>query len=86
MVRSRVYGILAGYEDQIGITGSASACVPPSRWPFPIRQADPLDSPLRRLPQVGVRGRCASAAGPDRCSVTGGLGAPGRLPCREGFE
>jgi hypothetical protein len=70
----------------IGIAGSAGACLPPSRWQCPIRQADLLDSPLRCLPQVGLRGRYASAAGPDQCSVTGGLDAPGQLPCREGFE
>src|SRR5262249_55549438 len=38
------------------------------------------------FPRWGVRGRSASAAGPDRCSVTGGLDASGRLPCGEGVE
>src|SRR5262249_51229908 len=67
-----------------GIAGCATAWLPPSRFPFPIRLADPSDSPLRCLPHVGVRGWCASAAGPGRCSVTDGLDAPGLLPYREG--
>jgi hypothetical protein len=47
----------------IGIVEYASACEPPSRFPFPILLAEPSESPLRCLPQAGVRGQCASGAG-----------------------
>jgi hypothetical protein len=38
------------------LSSGVRACVPPCRLPFPIPLADPLDSPLRRRPPVGVRG------------------------------
>jgi hypothetical protein len=90
MVRSRVYGILAGYEDQndhdtlrhdlrwrrksscgrggswcgshqaahtwIGIVGCASACVPPSRFPFPIPLADRWTARRGAFPRWGEGG------------------------------
>ena len=58
----------------------------PTRFLFPILLADPLDSPLLYIPQVGVRGRCIAEAGPGRSSMTNRQDALGRLPCGEGFE
>jgi hypothetical protein len=82
MVRSRVYGILAGYEDQ----NDHDTLRVPSRLPFPILLADPLDSALRCLPQAGVRGRCGSGAGLRRRAVPDGHEAHGGQPCSPGFE
>jgi hypothetical protein len=61
----------------------APAC-PPFRFPFPILLADPLDSPLRYLPQAGVRGRCASGAGPGRMGVPNGARGPWPAALRRG--
>ena len=36
-----------GLTEHTFIVGCASACVTPSRFPFPILLADPLDSPLQ---------------------------------------
>jgi hypothetical protein len=70
----------------IGIAACASACAPPSRWPFPIHLADPLDSPLRCLPQMGGRGRCAPR-GRDRPQFRGKrAGSPQPAASRRGIE
>jgi hypothetical protein len=60
-------------RDEDGIAACASACVPPSRLLCPNLLANPLDRPLRCLPQMGERGRCASGA------VPGHMGVPNRL-------
>jgi hypothetical protein len=61
--------------------------VPPSRFPFPILLADPLDSPLLGLPRVGVKGAvCFLGPVPAEGACPTALGAPGRQPCGEGLE
>jgi hypothetical protein len=62
----------------IGIAACATACESPSCLPFPILPADPLDSPLRCLPQLGERGRCAPGAETGHSSVASGLETPNR--------
>jgi hypothetical protein len=46
--------------------------------------ADPLDGPSRCLCQAGVRGRCASGAGPGRMGVPNGAGGPWPAALRRG--
>jgi hypothetical protein len=84
MVRSRVFGILAGYADQND--HDTLRHDPVFKLVADRSPEDPLDSPLRCLPQVWGRGRCASGAETGRRCVASGLEAPNRRPYGAGFE